>query len=406
MQDALPATAAITQKALRTACPVCEGVQSQVFFELPSVPANCISLWPTRESALTCPRGPIQLALCPDCGAIHNRAFDSSLLEYDTSYENSLHFSPSFQRHAEALADELISRYDLHDKDIVEIGCGKGEFLTMLCSRGANRGLGFDPAYESGRIDATAGQGLRVIHDLYSDAYRGYPADFVCCRHVLEHISDPRSFLAGIQRALGERTASLFFEVPNASFMLREHAIWDVIYDHCSYYADASLTQLFVSSGFDVLCTYETFGGQYLCLEARTAQLCGSSIRASTPDQLIALSRAAEIFAENYREQVERWRATLQRLYDGDQRLIVWGAGAKGITFLNTCGEISGIEYIVDVNPHKHGLFVPGTGQKVVPPEFVKEYKPHLVVIANPNYEHEIKRTVADLGLRPEFRFV
>ena len=87
-------------------------------------------------------------------------------------------------------------------------------------------------------------------------------------------------------------------------------------------------------------------------------------------------------------------------------RVALWGAGAKGATFLNALRDVSGVEYIVDVNPHKHGRFVPGTGQKVVAPEFLREYQPDLIVITNPNYETEIRRAVAKLDLTPEFRLV
>src|SRR5262249_47664929 len=162
MQHALPTIEAVRENSSAMACPACQGARAQVFFALPSLPVNCISLWPTYEEARSCPRGDIRLALCPDCGAIFNRAFDVRALEYDNRYDNSLHFSPSFQRYAEGLADGLIERYQLHNKDIIEVGCGKGEFLALLCSRGGNRGLGFDPTYEPGRVDAGAGGGFRV----------------------------------------------------------------------------------------------------------------------------------------------------------------------------------------------------------------------------------------------------
>ena len=60
------------------------------------------------------------------------------------------------------------------------------------------------------------------------------------------------------------------------------------------------------------------------------------------------------------------------------------------------------LEYIVDVNPHKWGLYVPGTGQKVVSPEFLKQYRPDVLLIVNPNYRDEISRQVAALGIAPE----
>ena len=123
----------IEQISARVSCPACEGAQTKVFFELPSVPVNSITLWPSYEEAVRCPAGAIELAFCSRCGAIYNQAFDRSVLTYDSRYDNSLHYSPSFQRYAEGLADQLIARFDLHGKDVIEVGCGKGDFLALLC---------------------------------------------------------------------------------------------------------------------------------------------------------------------------------------------------------------------------------------------------------------------------------
>jgi hypothetical protein len=63
------------------------------------------------------------------------------------------------------------------------------------------------------------------------------------------------------------------------------------------------------------------------------------------------------------------------------------------------------IQYVVDINPRKHGKFVTGTGQEIVPPEFLKEYQPDCVIIMNPIYAQEIKNTVEQFGLEVEYEF-
>jgi len=407
METTLPRIDEIEQISVRVSCPACEGAQTKVFFELPSVPVNSITLWPSYEEAVRCPAGAIELAFCSRCGAIYNQAFDRSVLTYDSRYDNSLHYSPSFQRYAEGLADQLIARFDLHGKDVIEVGCGKGDFLALLCERGGNRGLGFDPTYEHDRVDTSAGQGFGVTRDFYSQAYAEQPADFVCCRHVLEHIPDPRPFLSDIRRGISHRVnCGVFFEVPNALFTLCHMGIWDIIYEHCFYYTAASLEHLFKLSGFRALNMYEAFGGQYLCLEAKPAVEDCNTVAVKSGQQMAELSGAVDAFAERYKQQIADWRHTLGFFRGAGKRVALWGAGAKGATFLNALRDVSGVEYIVDVNPHKHGRFVPGTGQKVVGPDFLPKYRPDLIVITNPNYETEIRRAVAELDLRPEFRVV
>ena len=70
--------------------------------------------------------------------------------------------------------------------------------------------------------------------------------------------------------------------------------------------------------------------------------------------------------------------------------------------FLNAFGKVDSLEYVVDVNPHKCGSYIPGTGQQVVSPEFLKQYRPDVLLLANPNYRDEISREVAALGIAPD----
>ena len=68
----------------------------------------------------------------------------------------------------------------------------------------------------------------------------------------------------------------------------------------------------------------------------------------------------------------------------------MWGAGSKGVTFLNMIDSRYQIEYVIDINPRKHGKYIPGTGQKIVSPEFLREYIPDIVIVMNLIYENEI----------------
>jgi hypothetical protein len=85
------------------------------------------------------------------------------------------------------------------------------------------------------------------------------------------------------------------------------------------------------------------------------------------------------------------------------RRTVVWGAGSKGVTFLNILPNSHQISYVVDINPRKHGMFVAGSGQKIVPPSFLVEYRPDVVVVMNAIYIDEIRRTMEDLGLSVEY---
>ena len=366
--------------------------------DMDRLPVHCNVLWPSREGALAAPRGDIHLTYMPGCGHIYNSAFDPDKMTYTQAYENSLHFSARFQAYATALADRLIATYDLHNKDIVEIGSGQGDFLKMLCRMGGNRGVGFDPSYVA-QEQEEADTAVSFIQEFYSEEFADYPADFICCRHVLEHIHEPVPFLKAVRRAINGRLETvIFFEVPNALWTVRQLGIWDIIYEHCSYYSPVSLAHLFTQAGFQVLAVDETFGGQFLTIEARLAPDTAVPAPAN-PQDLAALSADVAQFADNYRQKVAYWHETLHELAQNGRRVVVWGSGSKGVMFMNTFDQEGLIRYAVDINPRKQGMFVAGSGQEIVSPEFLRVYQPDVVIIMNRNYEDEIGRQLAQLGV-------
>ena len=127
---------------MRTVCTSCGAAGMEVFHTIDRVPTNSCILLPTREEALSYPCGDVRLAFCRRCGFISNVAFDPRLTEYSGRYEETQAFSPTFNAFHEKLAHALVERHNLHGKELIEIGCGKGEFLRLLCDLGANRGLG------------------------------------------------------------------------------------------------------------------------------------------------------------------------------------------------------------------------------------------------------------------------
>jgi hypothetical protein len=80
----------------------------------------------------------------------------------------------------------------------------------------------------------------------------------------------------------------------------------------------------------------------------------------------------------------------------------VWGAGSKGVSFLNLVSAGQDVSYVVDVNPNKTGLYIPGTGQIVSSPDELEGRELATVVVMNPLYVEEIRATLAGLGLHPE----
>lgn len=380
-------------------CPSCGRSAMSVFYEVSKVPVHSVLLLPTRQEALNYPTGDIALGFCEECGFISNLAYDAKLQEYSTRYEETQGFSSTFTSFQKSLAQRLVDQYDLHKRTIIEIGCGKGEFLSLLCEIGENRGIGFDPAYVPERNLSPAKDRMTFVQDFYGEKYAHYQADFVCCKMTLEHISGVADFMKTVRRSIGNRRDTIiFFQIPEVRRILREQAFWDIYYEHCSYFSMGSLARVFRHTGFDVIDLGTEYDDQYLMIEARPGT-GGGTASLNQENDLDELKHDVEAFTENIRGTLEKWQKRLDEIRQAGRRAVIWGGGSKGVAFLTKLGVKDEIPYAVDINPYKHGTFMAGTGQEIVGPEFLKKYKPDLVVVMNPIYCDEIKTDLDAIGV-------
>lgn len=385
-------------------CPNCNKSPMTIFYELHKVPVHSVMLVDTRDEAINFTTGDIALGRCETCGFVSNVKYNPNLQHYDSDrYEATQSYSPTFNKFARRLAEDLINRYNLRHKDIIEIGCGQGEFLISLCELGENRGIGFDPAYVAARALPTTAKDIQFIADFYSEKYVDHHGDFVCCKMTLEHIGQTAQFIDTVRRSIGDRpNTTVFFQIPNAKYVFRELAFWDVYYEHCSYFTKSSLSYLFRHAGFDVLSMYTDYDDQYLMIEAKPSAQAVGTMPMDEAELLAEAKADVDHFINHNPAKIETWRKTVDDIKNGGKRAVIWGGGSKGVAFLTTLGIRDEIPYAVDINPNKHGKYMAGTGQEIVAPEKLIDYQPQIVIVMNPIYCDEIQRDLDRMGVQAE----
>ena len=373
----------------------------QVFHSVAGVPTNSCILLETKDAALAWPLGDIRLGYCSSCGFISNTAFEPDLTEYSGRYEETQAFSSTFNSFHENLARELVARHDLKHKDIIEIGCGKGEFLNLLCEVGENRGLGYDPGYSEARGRELGSSRFEVVRDFFSDRYTDRQADFVACKMTLEHIPTPCDFVKTTIRVARQPDGVVFIQVPEALRIVRDCAFEDIYYEHCSYFTAGTLARLFDSLGFEVVNSEITYGDQYLTVEARPIT-SSSGDGTGTSSDLDELTELVDSFPARFSRTVNEWSARLLGWARADKNVVIWGSGSKGVSFLATVPGSEVVRNAVDINPFRRGYFMPGTGQEILSPEQLPAANPDVVIVMNRVYVPEIRASLASLGLHPE----
>jgi SAM-dependent methyltransferase len=376
------------------ACAACGSEQVDVFHRQSGTPVHSCRLVATREEALAFPRGELALAFCAACGFIGNSAYDASLQDYGLAYEETQGFSPTFQAFMRELALRWIDRHDLRGKTLLEIGCGKGEFLALICELGGNTGVGIDPAFVPERLDSAAA--LTFIADLYSPQYAHLTADAVLCRHTLEHIAPVGEFMSLVRDTIAGRDSIVLFELPDVTRVLRETAFWDIYYEHCSYFSPGSLARLFRRSGFDVVGLERDYDDQYVLIEARPAGV--DAPRPALEEPVEELAALTARFARDVESVTARWRDRLAADRAAGRRVALWGAGSKAVSFLTTVGGAD-VDYAVDINPYKRSKFIAGTGHPVLGPDDLAERPPDVVIAMNDIYLGEIRERLDALRL-------
>jgi SAM-dependent methyltransferase len=376
-------------------CPVCESRRLTRFLQREQVPVHQNLVVGSAHAARSVTRGELDLAVCEDCGFIFNRAFDLARLAYGEDYDNTQSCSGYFDAYLDGLVADMVQRHAVRNSNIVEVGCGKGQFLRKLVSfPGANnKCFGFDPSYVGPDTDLDGRLAFRRCY--YDASCIDVAADVVVCRHVIEHVPDPMTLLHSVRAALDNSPgARVFFETPCVEWILRNRVLWDFFYEHCSLFTATSLSLAFRRAGFAVERVEHIFGGQYLWLEARLDAAAFPTEQG--PAETAALAKA-------YGEEVEalrlHWQARLQEL-GLRGKVALWGAGAKGATFANLVDpDCSLIDCVVDLNPNKQGAHIPGTGHPIIAPAELPLRRVKSAVLMNPNYRDENLRLLAAAGI-------
>ncbi len=377
-------------------CLLCHSGSLISFLKRKNVPVHQHLLCPTFESAKNIVFGNLDLYFCNNCSFIFNNDFNPSLLNYGHNYENSQFHSDLFNDYIESLVNNLISENKIDNCNIVEIGCGKGNFLRKLISKSSNRGFGFDISYVGG-MEELEGR-LRFYNDYFSDKYSEINPDAIICRHVIEHIQNPLEFIFEIKNILKEQNSvQLFFETPCIEGILENKAYFDFFYEHCSYFSTFSLAFLFEKAGFEVKNIKKVFGNQYLWLEGK------SSDKFLTKNLFPKLdSKIIEKFNNSQKGFYHFWKNKLIALKQKGN-IGLWGAGAKGVTFANMFDpDCNFFNAIIDINPNKQGKFIPGTGHQIISFEDINKFAIKSLIITNPNYLEEIKKIIFEYNYQIE----
>jgi 2-polyprenyl-3-methyl-5-hydroxy-6-metoxy-1,4-benzoquinol methylase len=308
---------------------------------------------------------------CSGCGLVQ---LDGDPVPYYKDVIRSAGLSPEMRAFRQAQFGGFVSRFGLAGRKAIEIGCGRGEYLSVLQESGA---VAHGLEHAADAVAACVAEGRHVTQGFVeapNQTLPGGPFDAFLILNFLEHLPDPNATLRGIRHNLSDGGVGMV-EVPNFDMMLRQRQFAEFVSDHLLYFTAATLTSTLTINGFEVLDCSEQFHGYIL----------SADVRKRGPLDLGG-------FEAQQRRLKDEIHAYIGRFPAG--RVAIWGAGHQALAIMSLLDLGRSVRYVVDSAPFKQGKFTPATHLPIVPPSALDTDPVDALIIIAAGYSDEVARIV------------
>jgi SAM-dependent methyltransferase len=325
----------------------------------------------------------------------------------DYAYFSS--FSDSWLAHCKRYAENMAARFALDAQSrVVEIASNDGYMLQYFVAMGVPV-MGIEPAANVAATAIAKGVPTEVAFFGKATARRmvesGWAADLLAAKNVLAHVPDINDFVAGVREML--KPEGVFtVEFPHVLNLIQQVQFDTIYHEHYTYLSLLAVKTIAERQGlriFDVE-KQSTHGGSLRVFMARSdsAHVATPNVQAILDEEIAAgLDRPEgyEGFDARVRAVREGLLGFLADTKARGERVVAYGAAAKGNTLLNYCGVTAAdIDFVVDRNPAKQNRLLPGSRIPVRTVDALVDARPDHVLILPWNIKDEVMRQLPEVN--------
>ena len=313
----------------------------------------------------------LEIYQCSGCGLVQ---LTNNPVSYFKEVIRAVGISKEMKKFRLRQFHNFVQKYSLQGKKVIEIGCGQGEYLSLMrqCEVQA---YGLEVAQKS--VTVCKKKGLRTIKGFIDSPTRTLPnapfnAFFML--NFLEHLPEPNSTLGGIYNNLSDGAVGLV-EVPNFDMILHNNLFSEFILDHLFYFTEKTLKMTLELNGFDLL-ESKTVWQDYIisCVIRKRSKLDISGFY----KHQVKITKDIEKYIGNYK----------------NGKVAIWGAGHQALTIISLINVADKIRYVVDSAPFKQNKYTPVNHIPIVSPDALKSDPVDAIIIMAASYSDEVVKII------------
>lgn len=308
---------------------------------------------------------------CASCGLVQ---LTNSPVPYYKDVIRAVAFSEEMRDFRLNQLKHWAEKYDLTHRKVIEIGCGHGEYLSLLNTVGVDA-YGIEHAEEA--VAACQQVKLQVYQGYFGDYQQKKMStkfDGFMCLNFMEHWPDPNASLSEISDRLTDQAIGLV-EVPNFDMILEKGLFSEFISDHLFYFTQATFNFILQKNGFEVL----------ECKPVWHDYILSAVVRKRTKTDLSYLNS----FRVDLTTQVNQFVNQFQ-----PKQVAIWGAGHQALAIISLAKLADKIAYVVDSATFKQGKLTPASHLPIVAPSTLNERPVNAIIVMAASYSDEVSQMI------------